>query len=741
MSGNGTYRDGALLLADELLLLEDGMRTLLGPSGEDPFADPLAALRGLVVTPEELLRTIAEDEPASAEWRAYAARRRDAEARMADRERQGAEAGIALPLAALQARLGLSRWERRLVVLAIAGECSRRYEKWFGYLNDDVTLKAATPDLALRLLCDDAGERAEARRSLASPLLRRLLLDAGEEPYARTPAFREPLRLDPRIVSFVLEAEPLDARLDGIARGFGPSEEDLPELPEGDEAWRILAPLIDAGEARTLTHWPMVQLWGPAGAGKQLRVRRLAASRGQSLLCAQVERLPAEPAKLAAALARLVREALLTGAALCFAEGEGAKAPDPALLGIYGDALASYASYAGQPLVAWCSRERRTPHSLPAAERRMFWQAEVGLPDAARRETLWMASATGGREGISGPMPHRYEDGEFRALADKYRLSPGQTEQAWRQARTLAAGAGRAWPTAADLEEAARGQFRHRLSEMAERIVPKRSWDDLVLPPEPLALLREACGRFAHRGRVLEEWGFRDKLPYGTGLHLLLAGPPGTGKTMSAEIVAGELGLEMYRIDLSRIVSKYIGETEQRLRELFAEAEQSGAILFFDEGDALFGKRTEVKDAHDKYANMEAAYLLQRIEAYDGVTILATNLLQNMDEALLRRMSAVIKFPAPDAGDREHIFRTHLPPSVPTADDLDLAFLAARLDVAGGHIKNIVLTAAFLAAGEDQPIGMPHLVRASAQELRKMGKIWVKDNFAPYEGDSDASFG
>ncbi|MDG0789529.1 ATP-binding protein [Cohnella ginsengisoli] len=683
MSGNGTYRDGAQLLADELLLLEEGMRTLLGPSGEDPFADPLAALRGLVVTPEELLRDTPEDESASAGWRAFAARRRETEADMTDRERQSADEGIALPLAVLSDRLGLSRWERRLVVLAIAGECSRRYEKWFGYLNDDVTLKAATPDLALRLLCDTAAERAEARRSLASPRLRRLLLDAAEEPHARTPGFRDPLRLDPRIVSFVLEAEALDARLDGIAHCYGPDDAGLPELPEGDEAWRILAPLSEAGEARAHAHWPMVQLWGPAGAGKRLRVRRLADARGQALLCAQVERLPAEPAKLAAALARLVREALLAGAALCFAEGEGAKAPDPALLGVYGDALETYAAHARQPLVCWCSRERRTPHSLPSGDGRMFWQAEVGLPDAARREALWMASAKGGREGISGTMPRRYEDGLFEALADKYRLSPGQTEQAWRQARTFAAGAGHAWPEAGELEEAARGQFRHRLSEMAERIAPKRSWSDLVLPPEPLALLREACGRFAHRGRVLEEWGFRDKLPYGTGLHLLLAGPPGTGKTMSAEIVAGELGLDMYRIDLSRIVSKYIGETEQRLRELFAEAEQSGAILFFDEGDALFGKRTEVKDAHDKYANMEAAYLLQRIEAYDGVTILATNLLQNMDEALLRRMSAVIKFPAPDAADRERIFRTHLPPSVPTADDLDLAFFGRQIGRGG----------------------------------------------------------
>jgi SpoVK/Ycf46/Vps4 family AAA+-type ATPase len=271
-------------------------------------------------------------------------------------------------------------------------------------------------------------------------------------------------------------------------------------------------------------------------------------------------------------------------------------------------------------------------------------------------------------------------------------------------------------------------------------MIPARTWDDLVLPPEPLSLIKEACSQFRHRETVYEKWGFGRKLPYGRGLSLLFSGPPGTGKTMAAEIVAGELGLELYRIDLSRIVSKYIGETEQRLSELFAEAEHSGAILFFDEGDALFSKRTEVKDAHDKYANMEAAYLLQRIEAYDGVTMVATNLLQNMDEALLRRMSFVVKFPFPDAADRERIFRAHLPPDAPLDEDLDFTFLASRLDVSGGYIKNIVLAAAFLAASADRPIAMSHFVRAARQELRKMGKILIKEMFSPYL-DDDETFG
>jgi SpoVK/Ycf46/Vps4 family AAA+-type ATPase len=432
-------------------------------------------------------------------------------------------------------------------------------------------------------------------------------------------------------------------------------------------------------------------------------------------------------------LSRIVREAALTDAAVCFREEHAVAGSAIAHLEVLTAALNQYVRFAARPLICWTSSLQRQPSELPMPLQFGWLYGEIGIPAASMREAFWTAEA--------GESAKRYENATWRELADKYRFTPGQIKSAWRQATALAVGRGSELPERAEIEAASRSQFRHRLAQLADRIVPARTWEDLVLAEEPYSLIREACNRFVHRETVYERWGFGRKLPYGKGLSLLFAGLPGTGKTMAAEIIAGELGLELYRIDLSRIVSKYIGETEQRLSELFTEAENSGAILFFDEGDALFGKRTEVKDAHDKYANLEAAYLLQRIEAYDGVSILATNLLQNLDEALIRRMSFIVKFPFPGAAERELIFRAHLPPQAPLSESLDLAFLASRLEVSGGYIKNIVLAAAFLAAGDLKPIGMEHFVRAAKQELRKMGKILVKENFSPYSDEEREIFG
>jgi hypothetical protein len=488
-----------------------------------------------------------------------------------------------------------------------------------------------------------------------------------------------------------------------------------------------LAERLDEG------HVPFIHLFGPVGGGKRLRLRHLASARRQRLLVVSLRGMPEDSERAEIAMSRIVREAALTDAAICLTEDHAVSGSAVAHLEQWNSALAKYARYARRPLVCWTSNVRRQPTELPMPPLSGWICGEVGVPAAAVREMFWKAEASDSDLQLPETL--------WQELADKYRFTPGQIESAWRQATALAAGRGQTVPNRAELETASRGQFRHRLAQLADRIVPARSWDDLVLAEEPYSLIKEACDRFTYRETVYERWGFGRKLPYGKGLSLLFAGPPGTGKTMAAEIIAGELGLELYRIDLSRIVSKYIGETEQRLSELFSEAENSGAILFFDEGDALFGKRTEVKDAHDKYANLEAAYLLQRIEAYDGVTVLATNLLQNMDEALIRRMSFVVKFPFPGPEEREKIFRAHLPPAAPVSDGLDLAFLAARLDVSGGYIKNIVLAAAFLAATDRMPIGMEHFVRAARQELRKMGKILVKETFSPYFDSNFETFG
>jgi SpoVK/Ycf46/Vps4 family AAA+-type ATPase len=239
-----------------------------------------------------------------------------------------------------------------------------------------------------------------------------------------------------------------------------------------------------------------------------------------------------------------------------------------------------------------------------------------------------------------------------------------------------------------------------------------------------LAQLRDICAQVRHHYRVYVGWGFGAKLRRGKAISALFSGPSGTGKTMAAEVLAHDLQLDLYKVDLSGVVSKYIGETEKNLAKIFAEAETGNAILFFDEADALFGKRTEVSDAHDRYANIETSYLLQRIEDYQGVVILATNLRQNIDEAFTRRIRFVVQFPFPEADSRLRIWQTLFPPQAPVSADVDLGSLARALPVAGGSIKNIVLHAAFLAAADDGVIDRRHVLRGARLEFDKIGKLW-----------------
>ena len=231
------------------------------------------------------------------------------------------------------------------------------------------------------------------------------------------------------------------------------------------------------------------------------------------------------------------------------------------------------------------------------------------------------------------------------------------------------------------------------------------------------------------RSIVYDQWGFEQKLSLGKGLNVLFAGPSGTGKTMAAEIMAGELGLELYKIDLSSIVSKYIGETEKNLSRIFTEAETSNVILFFDEADALFGKRTEVRDSHDRYANIEVNYLLQKMEEYDGVVILATNFRRNMDDAFVRRMHFTVEFPLPDAADRLRIWEKAWPQATPCSPDLDLEFMARQFEIAGAGIRNIALAAAFLAASNGGKVNMAHLLHGTRREFQKMGKVVSEREF------------
>ena len=352
-----------------------------------------------------------------------------------------------------------------------------------------------------------------------------------------------------------------------------------------------------------------------------------------------------------------------------------------------------------------------------ARQRRLLW-LEFALPDHRQRSQLLAY--------FLGEQPVD-PDLDLATLAGEFKLTSGQLRDLVNSAIDQANGAGRA-VTNADLFAAARTHSNPRLATLATKLTPRHTRADIILPPDPMARLVELINKVRYRALVLHEWGVGEKLAAG-GINALFCGKPGTGKTMAAQIVAHELGMDIYRIDLSSMVSKYIGETEKNLERVFSEAESSNAILFFDEADALFGKRSDTKDAHDRYANIEVSYLLQRMDSFDGVTILATNLRANLDEAFTRRFDTLIDFPFPEEGERLRIWQTLLPAKVPKAPDLDLKRLARTFKLAGGSIRNIIVDAGYRAAADGKVLTMPHLLQSTRREVQKMGWLVNEKDF------------
>jgi SpoVK/Ycf46/Vps4 family AAA+-type ATPase len=309
----------------------------------------------------------------------------------------------------------------------------------------------------------------------------------------------------------------------------------------------------------------------------------------------------------------------------------------------------------------------------------------------------------------------------LQACAQRYVIAPGVIAKG---ASAVAALAGDAEKVElAHVHRALRTHLERRLSGIARRIETKQTWNDLVLPIDQYDLLVEMVARVRHRQRVLDDWGFAEKVGRGLGLSALLSGPPGTGKTMIAGLMAQELGLDLYQVDLSKVVSKYIGETEKQLATLFEAAESGHAILLFDEADALFAKRTDVKSSNDRYANLEVNYLLQRMEAFAGITLLTTNHETAIDQAFLRRLAFHVRVPMPEEREREQLWRAMLPAAAPVTPGLDMSALARRFVMSGGYIRNAALRAAFMAADEGSVITARHLECAAKLEYEGMGKI------------------
>ncbi len=690
------YRDQGELLEDVstwldmLLYAYYSRHQWLGPSSD------LKDMLGLIVSREEFEHDLAKAAEGGLEDRLTREEREELTLAVQAIRLRIERTARDLPLLQLFQRFQLDSFQRRCVLLSYMGTADRKYEKLFAYLQDDVTQKTPGTALTTQLLCPAGTAPAKLAAAFYRPGPFRSLFDPEQ-------LARGQLQLRETTTEFLTVGEISDRPgrwlYDGARR--------TPSRPLTVQ--REIARELDG--AFTSGRPCCILLTGAPGSGKRFQVENLLTR--QRARCVFVEldgedwRERAEEAALAANL---------SGACLCLCHldrrGVGGEILPPEER--MGGELAGLELFDGRRFLL---------SSGGLCVRSEALCVELALPELDEWERLALFSAE-----LRGAVDTQ----TLEELAAKFRFTPRQIHTACQQAEGLAALPGGGELSAKLLHQCCYAQAVHRLGELASRVPAAHDWDDVVLPQAQVQLLRQACGHIRYRHQVYGRWGFGEKISYGRGLAILFAGAPGTGKTLCAQVIANQLDMELYKIDLSQIVSKYIGETEKNLRAVFNEARNTSCILFFDECDALFGKRGEVKDAHDRNANLEVAYLLQQLEEHDGVCILATNLIGNIDEAFMRRITYVVRFPFPDAAMREEIYRRMFPPQAPLDEDVDWAFLAEKFQLSGGHIRNIVLAAAFLAAGERRPIGMRHLLLSAVNEMKKNDIVVVREQLQEY---------
>ncbi len=642
--------------------------------------------------------------------------------RIAERLESSRQENILLSIPYICRLFNLGIFEKHCIIACLAPEISKKYERIYSFLQNDPMAISPGIDMLMKIMTAKEEERIAARKVFnpQAPLVRYLMEPRNDLTDPRIPLISRHVKLDDWVVDYLLDVHLLDSRLMQVAEMVR-AEENFKGNSLSGLKGRILHFINYYGGKAGNGLGRILYFYGPDRTAKKEHVSAICDSLGLPLVIADVEKLLASEENFGELLLYLGRQVMVEKAALCLDNADSFAKPEAGheqkinsilnMLHTCADLTFILGKYGWEP-----SNTHKQFN---------FVSVEFPYPTAVQRKAFWSDLSRG---------YNLAENVDLDYLSENFRFTRGQIENALSLGENISIlkGTGNDLIGKDELNSSCYSQSNRKLSALAARINTTYTMDMLVLPEEQMLQMHEICHQVRYRSLVYEKWGFEKRLALGKGLNILFSGPPGSGKTMAAEVIANEIGLEIYKIDVSQVVSKYIGETEKNLSGIFEEAETSNAILFFDEADALFGKRSEVKDAHDRYANVETGYLLQRMEEYTGMVILATNLSQNIDEAFLRRLHFNVAFPFPDREQRKLIWQGIFPATAPVDENLDMDFLSEKFILAGGNIKNIAVNAAFYAAQASCNIGIKQIMLAAKREYKKLGKIFLKSDFAPY---------
>ena len=626
--------------------------------------------------------------------------------------------GIGIPMEYLFQVFQMDQIERFCVFMSLAVEYDRTMGRMFSLLHDDYKEKYPTPDLLLKIYTAREEERYRLQKRLLSE-------DSSLVYFLKNPLEHTsvPIELSPRILRFLEQIESRDKDLDGIVQTVYPIRKNK-EAAGMDEEERMQHTAEQLKRAGTVVGDSNVCfLYGPPGVGKKTLAEKAVFLMKRPVLHIDARNVYYERKQIDGLLIKIVREMMIRGAVPCvdhfeILQPEEAESADSR----------QQKEMAAEKMIRKLTGKSRTLFITSEKS----WEGEwnwgtvsrtdwgIPFPTMAEQIQVWSRLLKNIPDAGTGP----------EELSVRFSLTPGQMISAIKEAedKRMVHEQGMFQK---DLYAACRRQLVMHLGSHVTQIRTQYQWKDLVLPDRQKESLQRACDQVEYNHQVYELWGFDQKIAYGKGVSMLFYGPPGTGKTMGAQVMANQLSMELYKVDLSSVMSKYIGETEKNLRKIFDEVKKSRSILFFDEADALFGKRTEVKDSHDKYANAETAYLLQKIEEYQGIVVLATNYMQNFDEAFKRRIKFIIEFPFPLPEYRLEMWKKVFPEQTPV-EELDYEYLAEKFELSGSSIKNIAVAAAFLAAAQKETVGMKQILLALKEEMVKSGKSMPPESFGEY---------